>query len=661
MVKSHKGLVLFRQWIHIAAILVTAGLAVLNFLNIYLMDADLQDAIAILNAFQFAAKLHEVLIVGSLMLLMMDTVRSRLLTSTGVPLGHLLAPILFNDLDWLISDHFWSSMKPTRSSVGLTTMILLAIPFANIAGPLSAITVVPRPGWSASQPGGIFPTFWNSSASRMWPQALLARDLPDVCFTGAAQQSGCPASAFKNVWIRYDPAFSGSMLCTTAGLHAACNTTLGSSQYRALSLEYDIDSVVTYSTTPTDAIFEAIADRFAGGVASSLDIADTQNINAEKIELIQTQFVGDSAAMKAVTRTSCEDLTYGAIYEMLQKQASDTNWTTPSVQWLGNIDDSEEPSFLFTYLKNDKLLDGAVECDGQDCYSAIRCTSNAKWVPMSIWYNSAQSSLVFQSDPQPQKLFESKTAKTAPSVTIEKPYLDAFNVEGQIDVSNVFVDFMNNWNVPMTGQREPVSKSGIQSGPNPGNYSQAVSMLVSSIITETMSRASRRVGDSLYSGDCNDRKPGFSFAPEICNRSPSEWIHTQGLDDLQRTFSMMTFSVQRSGYGWFLDSLTVQIALGILLFHSLLTSICLVYTLVAHRRITTCWASAPEMLLLAIDSLRAPVLMGSSAKARHKGLWREPVSVMEVDNGDRVSLIVGDPYSYPERLGGSPVLGKKYH
>ena len=105
----------------------------------------------------------------------------------------------------------------------------------------------------------------------------------------------------------------------------------------------------------------------------------------------------------------------------------------------------------------------------------------------------------------------------------------------------------------------------------------------------------------------------------------------------------------------------MKIALGILLFHGFLTLIYVIVSIAFRRHITTCWSSTPEMLMLAIDSLRAPAFMGSSAKATHRDLWREPVTVMEVDGGERVSLIVGDPLSYADRLGGPPVLGKKYN
>ena len=108
------------------------------------------------------------------------------------------------------------------------------------------------------------------------------------------------------------------------------------------------------------------------------------------------------------------------------------------------------------------------------------------------------------------------------------------------------------------------------------------------------------------------------------------------------------------------DSLALQISLGTLLLHTLLTLVYLIYILIFKKTITTRWTSATELLILAIDSFRAPKLAGQSIRASDRKIWLEPVRVREVDGGDRLSLIVGDATSYPERVGGPPQLGKKY-
>ena len=708
VVRPHSGWLLGRNWIHIAAVSVTAGLTAINILNLYLMDVENPNTITILNAFQFAAKLHEVLIVGSLMLVMMgvffhvlrtpsglpllsrhlgrpaetataspstfagtradvvaDTVRSRLIASAGVPFGQILAPVLFNDLDWLISHQFWSSVKPRHGSLGLTALVLLAVPFANIAGPLSAIVVLPRLGWSNSQPAAVFPSFWNVSGAALWPKELTASALDPSCSGAAgspgAQKEGCPAMPWVYVSAMYND--NDTSLCTITGADISCNASLVFDQTRPFSIEYNVDSLSMFTSTPTRLTYNTLSNRFSAGIASGLQLPNTASLDAQKSELIETRFFGNKGMLKPIANTTCLEMDYSEVYEMVQDLNLNVSWRKPTVHWVGDIDGSSNAAFLLTYMRNDSrnLGDASRSCDGQDCYSAIRCNSDARWVPYKMWYNTAQAT-IFQNDPQPKKLFESGAIKSAPRAIIRKDWLDVLDVQTAIDTGNTMSRFLNRSGVPIEGKPRVSLDRATQGSLRPTNYTQAVSVFFGSIVTESLAQTGQAfAGLSLYTGDCSDTVPGFTFAPEICKKSPSDWIRVDELGSLQDGFSMAAFTVRRSGYGWFTDSITVKIALGILLFHGLLTLGYLIASIAFRRQITTSWSSAPEMLMLAVDSLRAPVLMGSSAKAAHKNLWREPVSVMEVDGGERVTLVVGDPLSYPDRLGGPPVLGKKYN
>ena len=129
---------------------------------------------------------------------------------------------------------------------------------------------------------------------------------------------------------------------------------------------------------------------------------------------------------------------------------------------------------------------------------------------------------------------------------------------------------------------------------------------------------------------------------------------------MQESTVMATFTVQRIVYGRFSISLTTKIALAALLFHALLTLVYLSTVLLFKENITTFWSTAPDLLVLAINSLQAPVLKGSSISTENSQLWRELVSVREVDAGDQLSLIVGDRTNYLRRVGGVPQPGMLY-
>lgn len=161
VVRPHAGILLLRYWIHLVAICSTAAIALLNILEIFLTDDKDRDIVAKLNAFQFVARLHEAMLLGSLILIMMDTVRSKLLSNEGVSLGHFLSPFTFTNFDFIGSGQFWRCIQLQTGTMSLSILLILAIPFANVAGPLSAITIVPRLGWSRTTDAAIFPHFFN--------------------------------------------------------------------------------------------------------------------------------------------------------------------------------------------------------------------------------------------------------------------------------------------------------------------------------------------------------------------------------------------------------------------------------------------------------------------------------------------------------------------
>jgi hypothetical protein len=364
---------------------------------------------------------------------------------------------------------------------------------------------------------------------------------------------------------------------------------------------------------------------------------------------------------KPATTAHCQNLAYNEIYQLFNDFGVITDWATPLGTWLRDIDETANPNFVFTYLKNSSKLFDTTDCAGQDCFQAVRCTINSFWTPVNIWYNTAQASFLYFSNPQPAAFFSSRERTSFRPVVMKRDWLEQMTIPVLANITEYVQNNLNSWGVPQTaGPLQNFTSSSFQTFVQPTNYSQAISILMAGVVTEALGQSSSAAGESIYTGNCSDTKPGFVFDPKICAKKPIDWIISTNIGELQSKNSMVTFSIRRSGWGWFIDSLTVKISLGILVAHSLLTLIYLAIILIFRRSLTTCWSSAPEMLMLAIDSFRSPVLMGSSAKAAHKDLWREPVRIMEVDGGERVSLVVGDPQSYPDRLGGSPVLGKKY-
>lgn len=565
VVRTHRGRILLRYWIHLLAILATGALAALNFLDVYLMDSDDPNAIAKVGAFQFVAKLHEAIMLGSLSLAMIDFTRNALLSASGIPLGYVLSPVMYSNIDWLLSASFWTN-RPTnrqfvshaiakRSSLRPFLIIVIAIVFANVAGPTSAIMIVPRLGWSDAGPAALFPSFWNASAEAFWPNQLTATSLPPKCSEGGAVGTkGCPALGAKAVAILWDSQTGPGVLCTTERFRSSCNASMSSSTaasaiLRTLSVDFDLDSLRAYVATPNAAIFGTLGSRFQSGVAHPFNISDTRTIQAGKTELVDVKFADPEGMFKPAVATSCRELQYNQVVQLYQEKNISTNWSIPTVTWLADAEELDQDSFLFSYRTDSREFDDASECEGEECYAALVCGIAPRWSKHGLWYNTAQTSLLFQDNPQPRDIFNGKGLSNRP-VVLKKEWMEMTSVDGGTDLAQNIVSLLNDWNTPRVRAPQAVQGS-VQENIGPTNYSVAIGIILGGTLVEAMANGPAAVGESLYNGDCNDTNPGFSFSEAICAQDPSFWVHARSLaEDVQGDYSMVSFTVRRKGWGW---------------------------------------------------------------------------------------------------------------
>ncbi|OQV00450.1 hypothetical protein CLAIMM_05942 [Cladophialophora immunda] len=99
-------------------------------------------------AFQFAAKLLELLMQASLAVVMLDAIRWQIVRNQDLPLGGLVAPLRTTDVSYLWSLEFWGSLT-SKSWRGyrkayLGFLIFATIVLAALVGPSGAVALVPR-------------------------------------------------------------------------------------------------------------------------------------------------------------------------------------------------------------------------------------------------------------------------------------------------------------------------------------------------------------------------------------------------------------------------------------------------------------------------------------------------------------------------------------
>ncbi|KAL4916006.1 hypothetical protein BDW62DRAFT_187322 [Aspergillus aurantiobrunneus] len=162
-----------------------------------------------LMLFQLAAKAHEITIVASLGVLVLQCIRHELLFGDGLPLGLLGSGLAFNHLEYFFHKEFYGSLKYTSTrgnkarKVALIALVIAAGILAALAGPASAVLLVPKSqDWSAGGTG----FFLNGTESDFWPQDLSGdmSNLQEVCTQENSAHLGvCPGGGYHSLWTHW--------------------------------------------------------------------------------------------------------------------------------------------------------------------------------------------------------------------------------------------------------------------------------------------------------------------------------------------------------------------------------------------------------------------------------------------------------------------------
>lgn len=188
--------------VHIVATAVTGWLIFMTFSRFYAWDQreemDGEYFKPSLNALQFAAKIHEILIVGSLAAILMHHIRNRLLGHRGIPLGLLGAGFQTSSVEYLFSSSLWSNVT---TNWRFTSVIALSIVFANAVGPSSAILMIPTLNWwPAKNPYAWQMTLLMSARSEDVYPLSFGPDIPEdeICLS-LPFSSRCTAAGFDTI------------------------------------------------------------------------------------------------------------------------------------------------------------------------------------------------------------------------------------------------------------------------------------------------------------------------------------------------------------------------------------------------------------------------------------------------------------------------------
>lgn len=153
-----------------------------------------------LNALQFAAKIHETLMVASLVTILLHHIRYRLLSADkqGLPLGLITSPFRLLDITYLCSREFRATLRnlgSSRTSEVITIVLhLFLFILAAVLGPASAISMLPRlrewelaksitgaPFYSIHDVLPVYQLYMGAELSDIFPKTITASFNPEAC------------------------------------------------------------------------------------------------------------------------------------------------------------------------------------------------------------------------------------------------------------------------------------------------------------------------------------------------------------------------------------------------------------------------------------------------------------------------------------------------
>ena len=174
-IQESRTTALLRALIHIIPVGVAMWEIVLNWNTYFVGHAVYNQAY-----YQFGAKAHEIAIEASLSAIVFSYVRYELMLGSGISFGALFSGLQVSQASYLWSMEFWGTVCSRtislKSKVRLLVVITTSVFLAAIAGPSSAILLVPRLDY---RPGGSTNIWINSTSDSLWPSTLVD---PTSCF-----------------------------------------------------------------------------------------------------------------------------------------------------------------------------------------------------------------------------------------------------------------------------------------------------------------------------------------------------------------------------------------------------------------------------------------------------------------------------------------------
>ncbi|KAL8720985.1 MAG: hypothetical protein Q9181_007802, partial [Wetmoreana brouardii] len=675
---------------HMIPILVTMIILCINIAQVYWQDLDQPNQNRTLQALQYAAKAHEMMIIASLTAIVVYRIQHDLSCFNGVPLGLLTGGFMFTSPNFTFSREFFAGVTATSNSKGplrffpLRLLILLCMALNLVVGPSSAVVMIPRPDWWTVPMDVALGTnynervYFNHSKAELWPADITKAIYGDTsqCNPNGTDDyyNNCPVGAMNIVlsWME------------THEFQTPSNITISedSKMARLLTSEDDPSSDSGWTVTST------AGSMFARDFHSYLAwLADDSSILANvKHPLLRPSFLDPELRMRApLVQIQCraylapdferdrfefphdklltppldryrsnEWILPNAFVEDLRANAFDPNTYIQkryAFDWYdtaSNFSSQGAPSLgaVIIHHERDRGRNGLVEV-------LTTCSIDGRWAPVEYVLDPRDFRTIRQDSP-----------------------LDILNGTYNTDTNGLIqmrmsLDWAKSMNVPAGAPHSPTmtvveNLLTVWSGPNYTNPDQRsidsfFSTALGLYLTEGLARAfsDPRKATVLYRQSRDEQGPFVGKLDDPNRQSVCSYNQSQGPWEEwapQNGYTEIKFTLQRNGYGYRSKGVPFKLASTVLVLY-LVLALYHVILMTMGSRVYRGYSSMGELLALAWNSASAKELKNTSAGIDRVRTWRYIVRVGEVAGGRRLQLRLGDD---KERTHPQPQPGVEY-
>ncbi|OAP54516.1 hypothetical protein AYL99_10964 [Fonsecaea erecta] len=687
---------------HLAASAVTIAVVQLSFRDRYwmdLVDPNVQILPGItqggaMNALQLAAKLHELILVASLGTIVMHVAQAHLVGTHGLPLGMLANSFAIGSGDYMRTKGFWSSIWTGKAHYWRFWLLsVLATILATLAGPSSAIAVIPSLNWfNVEKPfdNDMLPFYIFNQSTVLWPEDVTraSENAPDsgIDCVGAAitttTQDACPAGGFRDTYT-----WAGNLLFanSSAGSNISFPDARGDTRrvLETQSCASDFDgrasgmSMNTFISGALTAYWTFAQDNWEGLalVMAQPKISLPGPVYAPKVEVMCNGFdyfnVSEVEARTHVNFPSFTPDRQLPSPEYILPYHSTLNDTT--FDWVqmpagpGNPAIGAAVRVPWEYIEVDdksQQLRQATEIHA--------CSIYAQWIPVDVFYEPRTSDQVGfnvkgEMTNSCLSLPHEKAAVNQPikNMTISLDFANAINqnitfVTGDIPAivamlqEAVFPDekvtdeVLNTFRSPFVGSAKSGATANLTDAEVRQSRATMISTLLAGVITDGLARIA---GNGLFPYSApmfltNQTEDGSLVGrfPVSSAQGGEDTILNATVADV-RNWPRIDPVFQRYGYGYRWEgSKTVQFGIIVLLIHLAIAaahSLFLIYKLVIQKEgLVAAWTTVAELITLAMNSSPSPRLQDTCAGVAAAKTWRQVVTVRETYPG-HLEMVVG--------------------